>query len=101
MERYYSVGEISKAIAISETTIIKWIRAGNLKAISADPHTYLINREDLKTFITSPPKPRFRAIIALIDKNTIKELVGEVRPKKKHKWGGYSRTIKPIGWVLP
>lgn len=103
-QKYYTVAEISKAIGVSCSTVVKWINAGNLEARFDSSHAYLIEQKDLAAFVINPPGTRARGIVALVDKNTLEQLTGKnerERKRKKHYRRGYWASARAIGWVLP
>jgi hypothetical protein len=100
-QKQYNTREVAKVINISDATLVRWIKSEFVKATLNASGSYFIKHEDLKEFISNPPNPRLRGIIALIDRDRIRELIGEEKPKKQYKWGGYRRKLKPIiGWAL-
>ena len=100
-QKYYTVLQISRAIAVSESTVTNWIRSKALKGVFNSSHAYLIKHEDLKAFIDNPPGARARGLIALADRNILEELIGKNEPRKKHHRGGYRASPRPFGWTLP
>jgi len=49
-EKYYSVSEIAKKYAVSNTAVTKWIREGKLKAVRLG-NVYRIPESALKEFL--------------------------------------------------
>jgi hypothetical protein len=78
-QRDYTIKELSKASGIKRGTINRWIGCKWLKATPKKQRGYLIDRQDLKEFFTNPPHSATRGLIALIDRDALKELIGELK----------------------
>lgn len=51
-QEYISVGFIAKHCGVSNTTVLRWISAGQLRAFRLPGGHYRIGREDLSEFLT-------------------------------------------------
>ena len=58
-DNYFTVARTSKAFGVTDETVRRWIRKGDLKAdIHSRKKGFLIRREDLKAFVDNNPKYR-------------------------------------------
>ncbi|MFN6560003.1 MAG: helix-turn-helix domain-containing protein [Nostoc sp. ChiSLP01] len=74
---YYTIRELSEALGIKTSSINRWIASKSLKAYFYKG-IYWIDLEDLKNFIVHPPSSKARGILALIERDKLKALMGEV-----------------------
>lgn len=70
-----AIRQIAEVLKVNYLTVSGWVRKGLLPAYQ-ESWTYIINKEDLKTFLENPPNTVFNAIVKA-DPKEIKKLIGE------------------------
>ena len=78
-----TIMHISKALDVSEETVRRWIRSGQLKAseLVSRKQGYRVRYEDLKIFVESKPKYKERLEVYLNDRKAI--IVRDVKRVQK------------------
>ncbi len=63
-QEYFSVGFVAKHCGVSNTTVLRWVIAGQLPAFRLPGGHYRVGREDLAAFLRKYNMPESNAIPA-------------------------------------